>query len=328
MGSLFIFNLKEEVHRLIRVKRYSEITGIITFDCPFCNDTRGRGWVSLTSKAAGCWNAGCSANPRIPGGAHAWIRVMRRRQQILGEAISILEPQENQKAQNLEVISVKPAYDEAKKIWGLNRETVKFYHLKLIKIRGYDRLCPWRIHIPVLGFGGENLGYQLRLPAFYPDVPNKPPKYTAQKGSSLSKKLFGLHALAYAPNNPAIVLLEGAGDVMRWWQDFREKWNAIPLGLFGQNLSTSQLDIIARIRPRKIFVALDADASKKSLSIAERLRQWLVPHTTEAVLWGTWDGAKDAGDGGNFVVLGNGRGSPLTSGLQVILGNKYQSKNQ
>ena len=53
-------------------------SGIRTFDCPLCGDTKGRGWVGTEGWGAGCFNLDCVAEPRLQGGAIEWAqRVLR-----------------------------------------------------------------------------------------------------------------------------------------------------------------------------------------------------------------------------------------------------------
>src|SRR5262245_9619800 len=48
--------------------------GIRVFDCPFCGDTKARGWMNVTHWAAGCFKAGCVAEPTLSGGAVEWVQ--------------------------------------------------------------------------------------------------------------------------------------------------------------------------------------------------------------------------------------------------------------
>lgn len=298
--------------------------GVRTFDCPFCEDSKNRGWVGVTEFGAGCFNTGCDANPSLEGGAIEWAR------RVLGlvsrgEAYRKLEKDFSTKTLVAQPVAprgddwcrlpesrhefmiddfgtVNPAqsfYDRfIDRQWGLSTADAIQWDLSWCESGRHSR----RVVIPIY-MRGILVGFQTRT-----IVPGSEPKYlTSQHGPESDVHAeCGRPAAALLFNADAIkpgeraVLVEGAGDVMGWHA--RKGYGAaVPpaVALLGTALTPQKLDILAAARPGALVVALDPEPAAQArarLYLAD-LRSWGIL----AVL-GAWQGAKDAGSGAALVI--------------------------
>jgi Toprim domain-containing protein len=124
--------------------------------------------------------------------------------------------------------------------------------------------------IPILNDSGNQLhGYLLRNL-------EKGPKYLYPVAVPVSRLLFGEHLVTAAPD--VLVLVEGASDVLAL-----HKWEPPPqccvVAVYGSGLHAPQAEIIKRISPHRVVVAMDSDdagerGNERSL---ERLHELGVP---------------------------------------------------
>jgi hypothetical protein len=290
--------------------------GVRTFSCPFCGDDKGRGWLGVTGWGAGCFNAGCDAEPSLTGGAVEWARqVLKLRTRA--EAWGVLTKQFGG-ARAAEVPFVSRGEDfcnfpETARLFSAVGSPMQDVYSRFVlsqwDVRIYDsvrwglRWCPsgpyaLRVVIPV-SMGGRPVGFQARTIR-----PGTEPKYltssnvptrgrSAECGRPAAAMLFNADALRSGED---ALLVEGAGDVMGW-----HAAHASPpaVGLLGVALTSAKLAVVALAATRRIIVALDAhpDARRRALGHVEDLTAWGV----DACL-GEWVGGKDAGSGASLVL--------------------------
>jgi len=292
-------------------------TGLRTFDCPLCGDSKARGWLGTTGFAAGCFNPGCVANPQLPGGAVEWAR-RALRLQSRAEAWALLErefggatpaartplPRDPDfcrfplGARDFDVYAPSPLQSEFEKFaerqWGLSVVDVVRWGLKWC----FHGALPLRVIIPVV-MGGRPVGFQARTikrgvePKYLTSKYGKPSDPKAECARPAAAMLFNADAMRPLED---VVGVEGAGDVMGW---HRVRRDTPAVGFLGVALTPAKLSIISSARPRRFIVALDAEpeARARALSHVEDLRAWRV----NAVL-GRWVGGKDAGSGASLSI--------------------------
>ena len=268
-------------------------TGIIGFNCPWCSDKRGRGWVSLERQTAGCWNDGCPASPRFKYGALEWVQLMEGFDTI-GETRAFMldrypggyfgtrkKQHEPGKIELPECVPLSKgpttlhATKFIRKTWGLTLKTANRWGLRLCLENG---LFFQRLLIPIK-FGGELVGYLGRR------INNVGWKYRASTGAPLADILYGIDNVK---PGKTVIVLEGTTDVMRWMQDYA----TTAVALFGQEVTNEKIALLLSRDPKRVIVALDNDATQKGLAIADTIAKWGVPTGI-----GTWVGGKDAGAG-------------------------------
>lgn len=302
--------------------------GVRRFDCPWCDDERSRGWMNVEFWTAGCFNAGCPAEPRIDGGALEWARAVENFK-TFGKTLAYLQA----KYPQLTAKRPKPLPVEEYKDWcRLPREMRHFVYegpsmlqssfvsfaqsqwglsvMDLIKapagwcVQGKHA---WRIIFPILE---DN-----RLIAFQ----TRAIRSSAQYGGpdTFAKYLTSRHGPSDDPDNecgrPAeaiiygldqiqpdqeVIVVEGIGDVLAL-----RKRNEIAAALLGTQLTSEKIALLKKRRPSRVIVALDTQNETEGASL-DAHRNLLAWGLESAI--GKWTGGKDAGSGARLEFTGGG----------------------
>lgn len=305
--------------------------GVRTFDCPFCEDTKNRGWVGVTEFGAGCFNTGCDANPSLDGGAIEWARrvlglvsrgeTYRKLEKDFGAKTIVAQPVAPRGddwcrlPEQMHTFDLPDFAEHDQVYWGAQ----SFYEKFIWRQWGLDleNASRWklgwcasgrhgmRVVIPIV-MRGHLVGFQTRT-----IVPGSEPKYLtsqtgpesdphAECGRPAAALLFNFDALRPGEDG---LLVEGAGDVMGWHA--RRGFQVMPaVGNLGTALTPQKLDLLAAARLGRLVVALDPEPAAQArarLYLADLL-SWGIP----AVL-GAWQGAKDAGAGADLVYDATGQ---------------------
>lgn len=290
--------------------------GVRVFHCPWCGDQRRRGWMNVARWTAGCWNSGCLAEPRLEGGAVEWVRrwealpsrarawaYLRAHYPLSG---SVARPPQHPVPRGSDwcrlppsvplagtAAALRPFWQFLQQQWSVGPEDAAKWSLGAC-LRG---LHAWRVLIPIVE-SGKVISFQTRT------VKGADPKYrTAEFGPEGSKRaeagrpasamLFNLDAVQ---PDQEVVLVEGAGDVMA---ASRQRFLPPLVALLGQALSPEKAAMLLGRRPRRVVVAMDAeaDAMRRGVRHVEDLEAWGLSATQ-----GEWVGGKDPGAGGRLVV--------------------------
>lgn len=277
--------------------------GIRIFDCPFCGDTRGRGWLNVIRWTAGCWNSGCEAEPRLSG-ALDWARRQegyRTRGQTwaflladypgsspipaLPEEIDDFVKLPEMTPIGAPRVLCQEASEFALRQWGLSRRA------------GHDQ---WGLGVVDRG----RFAYRIIIPIVENKIPiaftartfrNGTPKYLAAEqgkdcGRHMGQLLFNLDSVS---SDRPVLMMEGAGDVMAW-EERPEAKDLAPVGLMGTALTPERLAMLSLRKVPLVIVALDEEeaARQRALAHIEDLETWGIKATL-----GSWRGGKDAGSG-------------------------------
>ena len=164
----------------------------------------------------------------------------------------------------------------------------------------------WRIVVPVV-LGGRLVAFQAR------SYRGGEPKYLTSKwgargetgaecGRPAEAMLFNLDSVREGSD---VVVVEGAGDAMRWagvaqaaaaakndGVALRGVNGGTPVALLGTALTDEKAALLAAKGPGRVTAALDAGAERESRAAAEKLRAWGL-----AAGVASWVGGKDAGEG-------------------------------
>lgn len=307
-------------------------SGLRAFDCPLCGDARARGWVGVEGWGAGCFNIGCVAEPQLAGGVVEWVRRVEGLQtradawRFLRGGFGVDARPPSHRA----VIESGPDFcrfppemrafslpggapppmerlfvDFIKSQWGLSPAHARSWGLGWCL---YGRYA-WRVVIPVV-MDGQPVAFQARTIRDGHGVQEWPAvgaKYLtasnvastrgpAECGRPASRLLFNAGALV--PGGEGIVV-EGAGDVMRWHRDDRARQPAA-VALLGVALTPEKAAMIHAARLERVIVALDAEpeAERRARRHVSDLRDaWHV----NAVM-GRWRGGKDSGSGATLEI--------------------------
>lgn len=298
--------------------------GVRRFDCPWCDDERSRGWMNVEFWTAGCFNAGCPAEPRIDGGALEWVRAVENFK-TFGKTLAYLQA----KYPQLIARKPKPLPVEAYQDWcRLPREMRLFsgeapsmfqgsfvsfaerqWGLTLTDlVKAGVGWCvqgkhAWRIIFPILE-DHKLIAFQARVI-----------RSSAQWDSSdrFAKYLTSRHGPASDPDNecgrPAeallygldqiqpgdeVILVEGIGDVLA----LRKK-ATMAIALLGTQLTSEKIALLRKRRPGRVIVGLDTQNETEGASIDayRNLLAWGLDAAT-----GKWTGGKDAGSGASLQV--------------------------
>ncbi len=293
--------------------------GVRAFDCPLCGDARGRGWLHVLGFAAGCWNAGCPAEPRLPGGAVEWVRRaegFRSR----GEAWALLHreyprlaaapPPPDRSAPPEDFCRLPEGLETAwgtgsaweaealaflKRQWNLGLEDARVWGLGRCRRGRYA----WRVVVPVV-MGGLPVSFLARTvrgaePRYLNARHGPPEDPAAECGRPAAALLFNADALR---EGCSAVLVEGAGDAMALAR--RPAFGFVPVGLLGQVLTVQKTAALRAARPARVVVALDVGPAeaRRAQGHAADLQAWGIDAAV-----GEWRGAKDAGAGAELKVL-------------------------
>lgn len=296
--------------------------GVRTFNCPLCREDRGRGWLNVERWTAGCWNAGCVAEPRITGGAIEWVREVEGLQgrgqtwRFLLEyfpstgAYSSAQPKRDvstvdfchlpREFRHVDTIHRDGALGRPVELfllrqWGLTLSQASDWGL------GY---CPsgrhgGRVIIPIW-MNGELVAFQSRSyrgaePKYLNSVHGPESNPRAECGRPAGEVLFNIDG---TPRGGEALLVEGPGDVMHWhrWERLREPH---AIGLLGLALTPEKLAVLRELAPSKVTVAMDNEpaARLRAFSHMEDLAAWGL-----VACLGEWRGSKDAGAGAELKV--------------------------
>jgi hypothetical protein len=297
--------------------------GLRTFDCPICGERQGRGWIGVLGWGAGCWNAGCEAQPNLPGGAIEWARralgfVSRAgtwkhlEQRFGGAVVAPLAPTprgddfcnfpEGSRtfSDGDALLSIRATFlSFIREQWGVGLDDAVRWGLRWC-LSGRHA---FRVIIPIV-MGGVLVGFQTRtirdgVKPKYLTSSNVVGRHTpeAECGRPAAAMLFNSDAFRQGRD---ALLVEGPGDVMGW-----HATNASPpaVALLGVAMTAEKIAVIRAARPSRVIVALDAEPAAQARALAHV--DDLVAHDVPAVL-GTWEGGKDAGSGATLVVRSGG----------------------
>lgn len=295
--------------------------GVRIFDCPLCDDKRGRGWMNVALWSTGCFNAGCFAEPKLEGGAVEWTRRVKRLatrteawswlRTVWGTSAPLKPPAPTPRGDDFchmppeaRVFSASATPLSALPLektflwfvlrqWGLTPGDARTWELRYVVQGRYSQ----RVIVPIR-MGGQLVGFQART------IMEREPKYLTSEygtecGRLAAEMLFNLDGVA---DENEILLVEGAGDVMGWHRQAQGGAGRRPtaVGLLGVALTPGKLALLAEKRPERVVVALDAEpaAQQRTLQHLEDLGAWGM---TAAL--GHWRGGKDAGAGATLEVV-------------------------
>jgi hypothetical protein len=306
--------------------------GIVVYNCPLCGDTRARGWANVLRRSAGCFNAGCEAEPYLSGGLYTLVQRMEqlpdRETAVRWVRDRYLLPPgvEPSAAGGSFTRPVPPAYlDWAR--WPPRYALLLDAHLRSLAARPYVNFAwrQWgltaldlvgagaafgargryahRLLWPIPGADGAPIGFQARTIRA-----DGQPKYRthhagafddpdAEAGRPVGAMVYGMDRLARLPYGATLVIVEGIADVLRLRTD--PSFDAgEPVALMGTELTRERAALLAAVRPARVVVALDADATVRAAALALELGAWGLGD----VVLGRWEGGKDAGSGARLVV--------------------------
>lgn len=283
------------------VKRESDL-GFIAYDCPLCGDSRGRGWVHVDSLAAGCFNGGCDANPRLSGGiaelarrveglpsvSAAWAQLnaafpggpTRRPKKDKQDWCTLPPSFDNWSAR-----IAKPFADFARLQWGIDESVLRAFDVRYCTEGRYRE----RLIVPVRTPMGVVSGFVARTIA-----PEASKRYLASKegvdcGTSVGDLFFNLDRVVVGEK---VVIVEGCGDVFNL-----HARGMRAVGALGSSISSRATASLVARSPAEVCVAFDADQPALTARFASGLKAWGI-----RVTLGSWKGAKDAGAGAKLEV--------------------------
>lgn len=307
--------------------------GVRTFNCPFCGDTKGRGFVNAAFWTAGCFNIGCVACERLDGGALEWARrvegVASR-----GEMFTALRDAYGTE----QIIQFKPVPREGEDFvrwpegmrplarqgpgdpiaartylrfverqWGITEADAALWGLGYCTTGWYAQ----RIIIPIV-MNGVPVAFQARTIVVPHEIKETPFVLAGHKAKYLTSRHGPkddpasecarsaaeiLYNYDRIPEGGQVLLVEGVGDVMGWHRGNLAR-KPVAAGMLGVSLTPEKLALLALKAPERVIVAPDAEvgATRQAVAFLNLLKSWDIP----AVL-GTWEGGKDAGSGAVLV---------------------------
>lgn len=296
-------------------------TGVRTFSCPLCRDSKGRGWLNVAFWTAGCFNVGCVAHERLDGGAVAWaqrVGNIRSRAETMGmlrrefdtEKEIVYKPIPRKGDDFVRWPETMRRFVKGPSAHPIQR-TYEIFVEKQWNI-GLDDMLAWglgyctggfyaqRVIIPII-MGGEPVAFQARtiLPK------SEKPKYiTSRHGAQDDPKAECFRtasAILYnydrIKTGRDVVLVEGVGDVMGWHKGNLDR-EPIANAMLGVSLTPEKLGLLIEAAPSKVILAVDAEprAQKDAAELLSTLRD----NDLVAEL-GSWAGGKDAGSGARLV---------------------------
>lgn len=288
--------------------------GVRIFDCPMpgCGDIKGRGWFNVNWGAAGCFNVGCMAEPKLPG--LEWIGEVEGLPSK-GQVVAYLLESFPARGPKLPPAPPRETYQDfchfppemrlfqldtsqlqlmfanfAQQQWGLNMA-------QLVEagagwcISGY---YAWRIFFPII-MSGSPVAFQARSikgaePKYLTSRFVATEKHPAECGRPAEALLYGLDEIRIGEE---LAMVEGIGDTLA----LRYQHSRQAVGLLGTQLTSEKLALLREKRPGRVIVALDTspETEEAALEIVRNLLAW----DLDAVR-GIWAGAKDAGAGGRL----------------------------
>ena len=306
--------------------------GVRSFDCPLCSDTKGRGWLNVDYATAGCFNSGCIANERLAGGALEWARELEGFASR-GKTIAYLQTEFPSHGRVRMPALPKLAYDDfcrfpkemllfklppapilqagflnfAWQQWGLKIQDLVTTGAGYCVKGFYSQ----RIILPIV-MDRQPVAFQARtilsvsmFPKYLTSSNVAQRTRAPECGRPAEALLYGIDEVK--PGDE-VVLVEGGPDAIA----ARRRLGLRAVGLLGTALTSEKLALLARTRPSRVIVALDAETetSEKALEAMAALLGWGL----DAAL-GTWTGAKDPGAGGRLIIQTPGIAGQITQRL-------------
>ena len=295
--------------------------GVRTFDCPLCGDDKERGWMNVERWTAGCFRAGCEAEPRLRD-ALEWVRLVEKFPHN-GKTWKFLF--ENHRRTGLPRKLVLPTWDNSvsdfcrlpfmrhisgdklagtssvvknflERQWGLTLKQAATWGLGYCLAGRYEG----RIIIPIR-MGGKVVAFQARSynrrePKYLNSIagPESDPKSECSRPTRAV--LFNVDGVKPGEE---ILLVEGVGDVMGWHKNNPTRWPHA-IALLGMGLTPEKTAMLIALKPKRIIVGLDAE--REALKRAKEYVRTLSGHHLDAVV-GMWEGGKDAGSGATLKIL-------------------------
>lgn len=318
-------------------------TGVRIINCPWCDDTRGKGWVNVTRLRMACFEPHCPVHNGINlveavrqlQGFGTWTEALvwlRHEFPLIGPAALPPKPPSKYddwvkwpKGTTPLVKDFKPngiiaaeALRFAQMQWGITAFDAQYWDLRYCTTGRHA----WRIVIPVK-LNGLPIAFLTRT------FRNGNPKYLSsthetEMGRPGEAILFNLDAVR--PKQP-VILVEGAGDVMGHFSRNRDHVHngqsaqipgasdlpPVTVSLLGTRLTDEKAALLAAKHPGPIIVALDADMpDSESLDVMTMLFTWGLD-----ARFGTWTAGKDAGAGGQLIVS-------TTTGLSALVAKRLR----
>lgn len=272
--------------------------GVLVFDCPACGDRKGRGYISVSSRRAGCFRASCDLGSGKP--MKEWLDALitkgiltRQMAANIMTAIFGTPTMLPLRERQLELPNKRPYIringsirplreDDLPSTWS----RVKLEWLQRFGFCWADLAFGRGVLIPVT--------YRF-LPCFYTVRLSEGGYMAASRAESSHSKGECLFGHDFLPRNlDQLAIVESAQDAVMLMESER-----IPaVALLGSAMTQIQRSMIVRLKPRTVIVALDADAEGQSAMLANELIRFL-----PIVRIGTWVGAKDAASGGTLKIL-------------------------
>lgn len=312
--------------------------GVRTFDCPWCGDERGRGWLNVDYWTAGCFNAGCDAEPRIDGGALEWVRAVENFK-TYGKTLAFLQA----KHPSL-VARTKPKPVAEYTDWCRLPPDMRHFNSDVSMTSPWQRTfiefamtqwrltvadlikapagwCvngrhAWRLIFPIL-MDGRLVAFQTRMVRSSAEWAGSDrfAKYLMSRhgprddpGNECGRPADAiLYGLDQVKEHDEIVIVEGIADVLALR---RKKVPAV--ALLGTQLSSEKIALLRKKKPGRVVVALDSDGSTTDAA-SETFRS-LLAWGFETVV-AKWSGGKDAGSGGELNVERSGLASEILGRL-------------
>ncbi len=295
--------------------------GIRVFDCPFCKDTRGRGWVGVSKWGAGCFNLGC---PMADSTVIEWVR---RKEKLRSRT-------ETWQFLSEKYGSATPIVYHAEDIFrgddfvhwpagtvpftsgrgGMMQRTFEIFIAQQWGLSQLDALS-WGLCFSLRGWYARRVLIPIvmnRVPVAFQarTIGDVEPKYlTSRHGSKDDPNaecarpagclLFNIDSVVEESD---VVLVEGCGDVMGWHRERQGGRTRTPtaVGLLGSALTSAKIALLVERNPDRVIVALDdePEMQRRATKHIEELRGWGLE-----ACFGRWIGAKDAGAGANLSIV-------------------------
>jgi len=315
-------DIEAYLHSRLAVRHLGRKESLVHYSCPLCGDNKMRGWVDVEKGTAGCWNTGCVANERLPGGAIELIRQIEGfttkgvarlflSREFPAEAPTVIKPDPTWKdagyadwcrlpsmrplrlecKEHLVPVTAKWFIKFAERQWGVNLTDLDWANAGYC-IKGK---YAWRIVFPIM-MNGLVVAFQAR------SIRGAEPKYLgSRRGFQEDPKAeCGRPAEACLYNYDEVVpgcvalMTEGVGDVLRARRN--APWRMVPFGLLGTTLTQEKLELLMMKKPAQVVVALDNEPETRQRAITY-INRLVTYGQGVSVQLGQWVGGKDAGTG-------------------------------
>ena len=313
--------------------------GVRTVACPLHGDSGAHGWLNIERGWAGCFSPECDASAGLPAVEYVRrVEGLRTRASavafLLAEFPGVGPPPPPKpvaryddwcETVGMPLIAVPPISRGASRLepilfcgaqWGLNVGVVDQMGLRYCIFGRYV----WRIIIPIV-MGGQGVAFQARSyrggePKYLTSKWGKRGDLGAECGRPAEALLFNLDAVQERSD---VVIVEGAGDAMRWDSKGEicggaaqsgqasdgkgraaDKNATVAVALLGTALTGEKAALLAAKKPRRVIVALDAEPETAGAQRDAVETLWAMG--LDAVE-GRWVGAKDAGAGARLELV-------------------------